>query len=168
MKNDFFIHPTAVVGYAELGKGTQIWHFSHICGDVKIGDNCVIGQNVYIGPKVKIDNGCKIQNNTYIPEGVIIENDVFIGPSVIFNNISSIPRAFISKKDEFENTLVKTGASIGANTTIMCGIQIGRYAMVGVSSFVNKSVGDFQLVFGNPATVVGTVSMDGEDINYRR
>ena len=167
MINDFFIHSTARVDYAKIGKDTKIWHFSHICDGVKIGKNCIIGQNVYIGPNVHIGNGCKIQNNVFIPEGATIEDDIFIGPSVTFTNISSVPRAFISKKDKFESTLVKIGASIGANSTILCGITIGRYAMVGASSFINKSVGDFQLVFGSPAKVVGIVSMNGSEIIYR-
>lgn len=162
---EVFIHNTAKVGYSKIGSGTKIWHFSHICDDAEIGENCTVGQNVYIGPKVQIGSGCKIQNNVFIPEGVIVENDVFIGPSVTFTNIK-IPRAWVDRKSEFITTLVKQGASLGANVTVVCGLEIGRYAMIGAGSLVNKTVGDFQVVFGNPAKVAGFVSMDGTEITY--
>jgi len=162
---EVFIHPTARVGDNKVGKGTKIWHYSHICDKVIIGENCIIGQNVYIGPKVKIGSDCKIQNNVFIPEGVIIESDVFIGPGTTFTNVKN-PRAFINRKSEFKTTLIMQGTSIGANVTVLCGLEIGRYAMIGAGSLVLKPVDDFQLVFGNPAKVVGVVSMDGSEITY--
>ena len=163
--NIFHAHPTAIIDNASIGKNTKIWHFSHICDGANIGENCTIGQNVFIGEGVKMGRGCKIQNNAFIPEGVEIESDVFIGPSVTFTNIIN-PRAFISRKAEFKPTVVRTGASIGANATILCDNTIGRYAMIGAGAVVTKDIGDFQVAFGNPAKVVGTISMDGSRIHY--
>ena len=162
---DTYIHETAIIDNASIGKGTKIWHFSHISSGVSIGENCTIGQNVFIGEGVKIGRGCKIQNNAFIPTGVEIESEVFIGPSVTFTNVVN-PRASISRKDEFKKTIVKIGASIGANATILCGIDIGRYAMIGAGAVVTKDIGDFQVAFGNPAKVVGMISMDGSKITY--
>jgi len=165
-ENDSFIHPTAIIDEdIVIDEGTKIWHFSHICTRAHIGKNCTIGDNVYIGKKVYIGNNCKIQNNVYIPEGVEIKSDIFLGPSVTFTNIIN-PRATISRKDEFKSTVIRLGASIGANATILCGVTIGRYAMIGASAVVTKDVGDFQVAFGNPAKVVGTISMDGTAIHY--
>ena len=165
-KINIYIHPTARIDCNTIEVGTKIWHYTHICSGVVIGKNCIIGQNVYIGPGVHIGSGCKIQNNAYIPAGVTIEEDVFIGPAVTFTNISLIPRAFISKKDKFGETLVKKGASIGANATIICGNAIGEYAMVGAGTVLTKSVSNFGLVIGNPGLIVGKISKDGSDITY--
>jgi UDP-2-acetamido-3-amino-2,3-dideoxy-glucuronate N-acetyltransferase len=163
---EVFIHNTAEVGYSKIGAGTKIWRFSHVCDKAEIGENCTIGQNVYVGPKVEIGAGCKIQNNVFIPEGVIIKSGVFIGPGVTFTNVKR-PRAFVNQKSEFSPTLIKYGASIGASATILCGLEIGRYSMIGAGSLVLKSVGDFQLVFGSPAEVMGVVSMNGDEITYK-
>ena len=161
-----YVDSTAIVEVgAVIGLNTKIWHYSHICHDVKIGDNCIIGDNVYIGPDVKIGNGCKIQNNCFLPSGVILEDDVFIGPSVTFTNVVN-PRAFIERKDEFKTTLVFKGASIGANSTILSGLIIGNYAMIGAGSVVTKGVFSYAVVFGNPAREVGKVNAAGDEIVY--
>jgi len=157
----YFVHPTAVVDSpAQIGEGTKIWHFAHLSENVSIGKNCVIGQNVFIGKNVSIGDGVKIQNNVSVFEGVEIESDVFIGPSVVFTNVIN-PRAFIERKDEFKKTLIKRGASIGANATIVCGNTIGKYAMVGAGSVITKSIGSYELWFGNPALKKGMVDKDG-------
>jgi UDP-2-acetamido-3-amino-2,3-dideoxy-glucuronate N-acetyltransferase len=134
----------------DIGGGTKIWHFSHILGDTKIGENCSIGQNCVIGPNVTIGSNVKVQNNVSIYEGVTLEDDVFCGPSMVFTNVIN-PRSHWPRKDEFRKTLVKKGASIGANATVVCGHTIGNYAFVGAGSLVNKDVPDFALVYGVPA-----------------
>lgn len=156
-----YVHETAKVDYgAHIGKGTKIWHFSHVMSTAKIGDNCTLGQNVFVGNEVVIGDGSKIQNNVSIYEGVQLESDVFIGPSVVFTNVIN-PRAFVERKDEFKKTIVKKGASIGANATILCGVTIGAYAMVGAGSVVTKDVDDFTIVKGNPARSDGKVDKAG-------
>ncbi len=156
-----YVHKTAKVDYgAHIGKGTKIWHFSHVMSTAKIGDNCTLGQNVFVGSEVVIGDGSKIQNNVSIYEGVQLESDVFIGPSVVFTNVIN-PRAFVERKDEFKKTIVKKGASIGANATILCGVTIGAYAMVGAGSVVTKDVDDFTIVKGNPARSDGKVDKAG-------
>ncbi len=151
----YFVHETAVVDMpAHIGRGTKIWHFSHILRDCRLGDNCNIGQNVVIGPGVTIGNGCKIQNNVSIYHGVTLEDFVFCGPSMVFTNVLN-PRAQIPRMDEVRPTLVKTGATIGANATIVCGKTIGRYAFVGAGAVVTKDVPDYALVAGNPARQIG-------------
>jgi len=159
--NGFFVHETAVVdeGVA-IGNGTKIWHFSHLLQGTEIGPDCVIGQNVMIGPDVQIGAKCKIQNNVSLYNGVTLEDDVFIGPSVVFTNVKT-PRAFIERKDQFEGTIIKQGASIGANATILCGVTLGNYCLVGAGAVVNKSVPDFALVYGAPAVHKGWVSKAG-------
>ena len=147
----------------EIGEGTKIWHFSHISSGAKIGENCTIGDHVFVGKNVVIGNGCKIQNNVFIPNGVTIEDDVFIGPSVTFTNVIN-PRAFIERKDEFKQTVVCKGASIGANSTILCGISIGKYVMIGAGSVVINSINDFDIVVGNPAHFIGKISKSGNKI----
>ncbi len=147
----------------EIGEGTKIWHFSHIQKNAKIGDNCNIGQNVYIGSNVIIGNNVKIQNNVSIFKGVKIEDDVFIGPSVVFTNVIN-PRAFINRKKEFKNIIIKKGASIGANSTILCGISVGEYSMIGAGSVVTKNVDDFSLVYGHHAIEKGKVDKEGNKI----
>ena len=162
-----FIHRTAIVEpSAKIGNMTHIWHFCHIDSNAEIGKNCSLGQNVYVGKGVKIGNGCKIQNNVFIPTGVVIGDSVFLGPNATFTNISSIPRAFINKKNMFETTMVHKGVSIGANATVLCGISIGEYAMIGAGTVLTKSVYDFGLVVGNPGKMVGRVSKSGDKIDY--
>jgi UDP-2-acetamido-3-amino-2,3-dideoxy-glucuronate N-acetyltransferase len=158
---DYFVHNTAVVDEnVEIGKGTKIWHFSHILKGSKIGENCIIGQNVTIGPDVSIGNRCKIQNNVSIFKGVELEDDVFCGPSCVFTNVVN-PRAFIERKQEFKKTLVKKGATIGANATIVCGITIGKYALIGAGSVITKDIPDYGLVYGNPGRLMGYVCKCG-------
>ncbi len=160
-EKDYYIHDTSVLDEGvHLGGGTKIWHFSHISSGVFIGENCVIGQNVFIGKNVKIGNGVKIQNNVSVFEGVELEDNVFIGPSVVFTNVIN-PRAFIERKSEFKLTLIKKGASIGANSTIICGNTVGEYALIGAGSVVTKSVPAHELWYGNPATKKGTVDIEG-------
>ena len=146
---------------AVVGRGTKIWHFCHILSRTSIGENCSIGQNVMIGPNVRIGDNCKIQNNVSIYKGVKLEDEVFCGPSMVFTNVLT-PRAHVERKDEFAPTLVKKGATLGANATVICGHTIGRYAMVGAGAVVTRDVPDHALVVGNPARVVGWVSAAGE------
>lgn len=145
---------------ARIGRGTRIWHFSHILGHVTIGENCNIGQNVVVGPRVQLGNDCKIQNNVSLYEGVTLEDDVFCGPSCVFTNVVN-PRAFVSRKAEFAPTLVRKGASIGANATIVCGSTIGRYAFIAAGAVVTKDVPDFALMAGVPARRIGWMSKAG-------
>jgi UDP-2-acetamido-3-amino-2,3-dideoxy-glucuronate N-acetyltransferase len=162
MSNDYFRHPTAVVDDgAEIGAGTKIWHFAHILSGTKIGERCVISQNVMIGPKAVVGNGCKIQNNVSIYEGVTLEDDVFCGPSMVFTNVL-YPRAHVNRRGEFLPTLVRRGATIGANATIVCGNTVGEYAMVGAGAVVTRDVADFALVLGAPAVRIGWVSRSGD------
>jgi UDP-2-acetamido-3-amino-2,3-dideoxy-glucuronate N-acetyltransferase len=164
--SDFFVHESSFVDDpAQIGKGTKIWHFSHILGGVSIGENCVIGQNVTVGPDVKIADGCKIQNNVSVYKGVELEEGVFCGPSMVFTNVFN-PRAFIERKSEFRKTLVKTGATLGANCTIICGVTIGRYALIGAGSVVSKDVPDFALVYGVPGKQYGWVSRAGNKLVF--
>ena len=156
------IHPTAIVDEGvEIGDGTVVWHFSHVLAGTRIGANCVLGQNVMAGPDVAIGDGVKVQNNVSIYKDVTIEDDVFLGPSCVFTNVLT-PRAFIDRKAEFAPTLVRRGATIGANATIVCGVTIGRYAMVGAGAVVTKDVADHALLVGNPAKPIGWVSRAGE------
>ncbi len=162
MSQNYFRHETAVVDDGvTIGEGTKIWHFAHILGGSKIGARCVISQNVMIGPKVTIGDGCKIQNNVSLYEGVTLEDDVFCGPSMVFTNVL-FPRAFVNRRDEFLATLIRKGASIGANATIVCGNTVGAYAMVGAGAVVTRDVGDHALVLGAPARRVGWVSRSGD------
>lgn len=159
-----FIHPTSIVDEGvDIRVGTKIWHFSHILGQGNIGENCTIGQNVVIGPKVNIGSSVRIQNNVSVYEGVTLADDVFCGPSCVFTNVMN-PRAFLSRKSEFRTTYVGTGATIGANATIVCGHDIGDYAFIGAGSVVTKEVKPFALMVGNPARHVGWVSVAGEKL----
>ncbi|NLZ48616.1 MAG: N-acetyltransferase [Clostridiales bacterium] len=161
---DYFVHESSYVDEpCEIGKGTKIWHFSHIMKGSKIGENCNIGQNVVISPNVILGNNVKIQNNVSVYTGVICEDDVFLGPSCVFTNVIN-PRAFIERKDEYKKTIVKKGASIGANATIVCGHNIGEYAFVGAGAVVTKDVPDYALVIGTPARVVGYVCKCGNKL----
>lgn len=157
-----FVHPTALVDEGvRIGPGTRIWHFSHILPGTTIGANCVVGQNASIGPRVRIGDGCKVQNNVSIYEAVTLEDEVFCGPSCVFTNVLT-PRAFVERKSEFAPTLVRRGATIGANATVICGVTIGAYAMIGAGAVVTRDVPDHALVIGNPARRRGWVSRTGE------
>ena len=158
---DYFLHETSIVDKdCQIGKGTKIWHFSHIMSGSQIGEGCNIGQNVVISPKVTIGNNVKIQNNVSVYTGVQCEDDVFLGPSVVFTNVIN-PRSFISRKESFLPTIIRRGASIGANATIVCGNTIGEYALVGAGSVVTKDVLPYALVVGNPSKQVGWVCRCG-------
>jgi UDP-2-acetamido-3-amino-2,3-dideoxy-glucuronate N-acetyltransferase len=160
----YFVHESSYVDEgAEIGDGTKIWHFCHVMGGAKIGKQCSIGQNVNIGSRAVIGNGVKIQNNVSVYDGVIIEDDVFCGPSCVFTNVIN-PRAFIERKHEYRKTVVKKGASIGANATIICGVTIGEYALVGAGSVVTRDVPAYAVVYGNPARAHGRVGEDGERV----
>lgn len=164
---DFFAHSSAIVDDgATIGHGTKIWHFSHVYGSASVGDGCILGQNVMIGPRVVIGNGVKIQNNVAVYEGVTLEDDVFCGPSMVFTNVFN-PRAFVERKSEFRKTLVRRGATIGANATIVCGVTIGKYSFVGAGAVVTRDVPDYALVAGVPAKQMGWVSRDGEKLDQR-
>ena len=163
---DYFAHATAVIDEGcEIGKGTKIWHFSHIMPNSKIGENCNIGQNVVVSPRVVLGRNVKVQNNVSIYSGVICEDDVFLGPSMVFTNVIN-PRSAIIRKDEYQKTLVKKGASIGANATIICGNEIGEYALVGAGSVVTKLVLPYALVVGNPSKQMGWVSEYGHRLKF--
>jgi UDP-2-acetamido-3-amino-2,3-dideoxy-glucuronate N-acetyltransferase len=159
---NYWSHETSIIDAgAEIGQGTKIWHFSHVCGqNTKIGANCSLGQNVYVGPKTKIGEGCRIQNNVSIYDEVELERDVFCGPSMVFTNVVN-PRAHVSRKHEFKKTLVKRGATLGANSTIICGIEIGEYAMIGAGAVVSKNVQPYSIMVGVPARHVGWVCQCG-------
>lgn len=160
-----YVHQSAYVDEgALLGAGTKVWHFSHIYPDAVIGQNCIIGQNVMIGSGVKIGNNCKIQNNVSIYQGVELEDDVFCGPSCVFTNVST-PRSFIEKKSEFKRTVVRRGASIGANATIICGNTLGKYCSVGAGAVVTKDLLPYSLNIGVPSRRVGWVSKAGEKLD---
>lgn len=163
---NYFVHESSYVDApCQIGDNTKIWHFSHIMSNCIIGESCNIGQNAVISPDVKIGNNCKIQNNVSIYTGVLCEDDVFLGPSCVFTNVIN-PRSHINRKDEYKQTVVKQGASIGANATIVCGHNIGRYAFVGAGSVVTKDVPDFALVVGNPARISGWVCKCGEKLDF--
>lgn len=161
MNTNYFAHETSCIDDGcKIGDGTKIWHFSHIMDDTVIGENCTIGQNVLVQSGVTIGNGVKVQNNVSLYTSVTVEDDVFLGPSCVFTNVLN-PRAFIERKNEFYQTVVKKGASIGANATIICGNTIGRYAFIGAGSVVTKDVPDFALVYGSPAVLKGYVCKCG-------
>lgn len=160
----FFAHETCCIDNGcTIGAGTKIWHFSHIMTGCILGERCNIGQNVVVAPGVTLGSGVKVQNNVSVYTGVICEDDVFLGPSCVFTNVVN-PRAFVDRKQEFRRTVIKRGASIGANAVIVCGHTIGRYAMVGAGSVVTKDVPDYALVFGVPAKMQGYVCQCGEQI----
>ena len=164
-EENYFVHPSSYVDEdCTIGAGTKIWHFSHIMKGCIIGEHCNIGQNVVVSPGVKLGKGCKVQNNVSIYTGVECEDGVFLGPSCVFTNVIN-PRAFIERKSEYRRTVVKEGASIGANATIVCGHDIGRYAFVGAGSVVTRDVPDYAMVYGNPARIQGWVCRRGEQLN---
>lgn len=165
-KKKYLSHETAVIDEGcEIGAGTTIWHFSHIMSGCKIGENCNIGQNVVISPLVVLGRNVKVQNNISIYTGVICEDDVFLGPSVVFTNVIN-PRSAINRRNEYEKTKVEKGATIGANATIVCGHNIGRYAFIGAGSVVTKHVPDYALVLGNPAKQAGWMSEFGHKLSF--
>jgi len=165
MINNKNIHKTAIIDKnVEIGDNTKIWHFSHIIKGSIIGNNCSIGQNVMIGPNVIIGNNCKVQNNVSIYNGITIEDDVFLGPSCVFTNVKT-PRAFIDRSQEFIYTTIKKGASIGANATLVCGIEVGEYSMIAAGAVVTKNVNPYSLVLGSPARHIGWVSKVGERLD---
>jgi len=162
----YFAHETAVIDEGcQIGEGTKIWHFSHIMPNCIIGNSCNIGQNVVISPEVVLGNNVKVQNNVSIYTGVICEDDVFLGPSMVFTNVMN-PRSAVIRRDSYLKTIVKQGASIGANATIVCGHDIGRYAFIGAGAVVTKHVPDYALVVGNPARQIGWMSEYGHRLNF--
>ena len=163
----FYLHPSSLIdNNVNIGENTKIWHFSHILSDTTIGINCSFGQNCVVGPKVTIGSGVKVQNNVSIYEGVEVEDDVFLGPSMVFTNVIN-PRAFIQRKDEFKKTLLKRGCSIGANATIVCGVTIGEYALVGSGAVINRDVKPYALMVGVPARQIGWVGISGNTLTFK-
>jgi UDP-2-acetamido-3-amino-2,3-dideoxy-glucuronate N-acetyltransferase len=166
MKKEFFAHETAVIDEgSKIGKGTKIWHFSHIMTGAEIGENCNIGQNVVVSPGVRLGKNVKVQNNVSVYTGVICEDDVFLGPSMVFTNIIN-PRSAVIRKDQYVETFVEKGASIGANSTIICGNRIGKYAFIGAGAVVTKEVKPYALVVGNPARQTAWMSEFGHKLLF--
>ncbi|HSU28769.1 MAG TPA: DapH/DapD/GlmU-related protein [Chitinophagaceae bacterium] len=165
-KDSSFIHPTSIIDEgAQIGAGTKIWHFCHLMPGAKVGMNCIIGQNVFVDNNVVLGNGVKVQNNVSIYNGVTVADDVFIGPSVVFTNVIN-PRSFIERKNEFKPTQIRKGASLGANCTILCGIEIGEYAMIGAGAVVINSIPAYASVAGNPAKSIGWISQSGMKLEF--
>jgi UDP-2-acetamido-3-amino-2,3-dideoxy-glucuronate N-acetyltransferase len=165
-QQNYFAHPTAVIDEGcQIGKGTKIWHFSHLMNGCKIGENCTIGQNVFIASSVVLGNNVKVQNNVSIYEGVVCEDDVFLGPSMVFTNVIN-PRSAINRRREFQKTVVRKGATIGANATILCGNEIGPSAFIGAGAVVTKSVAAYAMVTGNPAKQTGWMSEEGYKLSF--
>jgi len=168
MNQDYYAHQTAVIDEgAQIGKQVKIWHFCHVMKTAQIGDQCNLGQNVFVGPGVVLGKNVKVQNNVSIYSGVTCEDDVFLGPSVVFTNVIN-PRSAVNRKSEFRPTIVRRGASIGANATIICGIEIGAYAFVGAGTVVTKAVADYALVVGNPGHQIGWVSAYGHRLHFNK
>ena len=164
--SDFFVHESSYIDKNVLiGNNTKIWHFSHVLSGSKIGKNCSFGQNCVVGPNVNIGDGVKVQNNISIYDGVEIEDDVFLGPSMVFTNVVN-PRAFIQRKEEFKKTLLKKGCSVGANATVICGVTIGEYALIGSGAVINKDVKPYALMVGVPAKQIGWVSIAGNTLEF--
>lgn len=165
-QGEYYSHPTAIIDEGcEIGKGTKIWHFSHLMSNCIIGENCNIGQNVVVSPDVVLGKNVKVQNNVSIYTGVICEDDVFLGPSMVFTNVIN-PRSAVNRKNQYVKTVVKKGATIGANATIVCGIEIGSFAFIGAGAVVTKSVADYALVVGNPARQSGWMSEYGHKLFF--
>jgi len=165
MTEDLFIHPTATIDDgAKIGKGTKVWHYSHVMPNASIGEACILGQNVFVASNAIIGNGCKIQNNVSIYEGVVLEDEVFLGPSMVFTNVD-VPRAFVERKN-YLKTPVGKGATIGANATVVCGNSIGNYALIGAGAVVNKNVPEYALMVGVPAKQIGWVSALGRRLEF--
>ncbi|MBN1039948.1 N-acetyltransferase [Clostridium botulinum] len=167
MDKKYFVHESSYIDdNVEIGEETKIWHFSHIMSNSIMGEKCNIGQNVVISPGVKLGNGVKIQNNVSVYTGVICEDDVFLGPSCVFTNVIN-PRSFIERKSEYKQTIIGKGASVGANVTIVCGHNIGKYALIGAGAVVTKNIPDYALVVGNPAIVKGYVCKCGSKLDFK-
>ena len=165
-QSDYFAHQTAVIDDGcEIGNGTRIWHFSHIMPKSEIGENCNLGQNVVVSPHVKLGKNVKVQNNVSIYTGVICEDDVFLGPSMVFTNISN-PRSAVVRREQYEKTVVRKGATIGANATIVCGNDIGSFAFIGAGAVITKEVKPYALVVGNPARQIGWMSEYGHRLDF--
>jgi len=163
---DYYVHPSAIIDEGcEIGAGTKIWHFSHVMSGSVLGTNCNLGQNVVVSPKVTLGNNVRVQNNVSIYEGVICEDDVFLGPSMVFTNVFN-PRSAVSRKHEYMQTLVRKGASIGANATIVCGNEIGAFAFIGAGAVVTRPVPAYALVIGNPARQTGWMSEYGHKLKF--
>ena len=165
---NYFVHPTAIIDEGStVGEGTKVWHFSHVMPDCVIGKKCNLGQNVVVSPGVVLGNNVKVQNNVSIYTGVICEDDVFLGPSMVFTNVIN-PRSAIVRKNEFKQTIVRNGASIGANATIICGNEIGAFAMIGAGAVVTKPVSAYALIVGNPGKQIGWVSEYGHRLEFNK
>ena len=168
MEKEFFAHETAIIDdNCKIGKGTKIWHFSHIMSDCEIGENCNIGQNVVVSPGVILGRNVKVQNNVSIYTGVICDDDVFLGPSMVFTNVIN-PRSAVNRKSEYKKTYVKHGVSIGANATIVCGITLGEFCFIGAGAVVIKDVKPYALVVGNPSRQVGWMSEFGQRLDFNK
>lgn len=166
MNEKYFVHPSSIVDEGcEIGEGVKIWHFSHVMSGCRIGDGCNLGQNVVVSPRVILGNNVRVQNNVSIYEGVICEDDVFLGPSMVFTNVVN-PRSAVSRKNEYKTTLVRKGATIGANATIVCGNEIGQFAFIGAGAVVTKAVPAYALVVGNPAKHIGWMSEFGHRLHF--
>lgn len=166
MDKEYFAHETAVIDEGcEIGKGTKIWHFSHLMSNCKLGENCNLGQNVVISPEVVLGNNVKVQNNVSIYSGVICEDDVFLGPSMVFTNVVN-PRSAVNRRGQYVKTLVRKGATIGANATIVCGHEIGQFAFIGAGSVITKEVKPYALMVGNPARQIGWMSEYGHRLEF--
>lgn len=162
---DYMVHPSAIVDEgAQIGQGSRIWHFVHVCGGARIGKGVSLGQNVFVGNRVFIGDNCKIQNNVSVYDNVILEEGVFCGPSMVFTNVYN-PRSLVERKDEYRDTLVKKGATLGANCTIVCGVTIGAYSFIGAGAVINKNVPDYALVVGVPGKQIGWMSEFGEQLD---
>lgn len=162
----FFVHPTSIIDEGcKIGPGTKVWHFCHLMSGAILGERCNLGQNVFIADDVVLGNNVKIQNNVSVYSGVVCEDDVFLGPSMVFTNITN-PRSGVNRRGDYEKTLVKQGASIGANATIVCGNDIGSYAFIGAGAVVTKNIPDYALVVGNPARQMGWISEYGHKLNF--
>lgn len=162
---DYYQHESAIIDNgATIGAGSRIWHFVHVCSGAIIGKDVSLGQNVFVGNRVRIGDRCKIQNNVSVYDNVFLEDDVFCGPSMVFTNVYN-PRAHIERKDEYRNTLIKQGATLGANCTIICGVTVGKYAFIGAGAVVNKDVSDYALMVGVPAKQIGWMSKFGEQLD---
>ena len=162
---NYHVHESAIVDAgAQIGSDTRVWHFVHVCSGAQIGEGCSLGQNVFVGNKVTIGNNVKVQNNVSVYDNVHIEDDVFCGPSMVFTNVYN-PRSFIERKTEYRDTLVKKGATLGANCTIVCGVTIGEYSLVGAGAVINKDVKPFALMVGVPAKQIGWISKYGEQLD---
>ena len=162
---NYWCHESVIIDNgATLGEGTKVWHFSHVCSGAVIGEGCSLGQNVFVGNRVVIGNRCKIQNNVSIYDNVTLEDDVFCGPSMVFTNVYN-PRAAIVRKEEYRSTLIRQGATLGANCTVVCGVTIGRYAFIGAGAVINKDVPDYALMVGVPARQIGWMSEYGEQLD---